>query len=133
MFDRSLPLLQQREGKLGDLLLKRHHPGFQAEQPLDQLSLLREERGQPLSGLLMPSLRFRCVESLPLRLDWTNCGRSMEWATVRGCYVLDLFLCHAFAACIRGMSYERDIRLLEPVVEGLGMNTKQTSSVCNRK
>src|SRR5260370_34028991 len=81
----------------------------------------------------MPSLLFRYVESLRLRHDRTSCGSRAEWATVQGCYLLNLFLCHAFNACIRGMSCERYVRLLKPVVEGLGMNAKQTSTVCDRK
>src|SRR5258708_1040432 len=81
----------------------------------------------------MPSLMVRGVESLRLRHDRTSCGRGVEGGIVQGWCLLDLFLCHAFNACIRGMSCERDVRLLKPVVEGLGMNAKQTSSVCDRK
>jgi len=37
--DRSLPFLEQRQRELGELLLKRHDLGFQADQFLDQVRL----------------------------------------------------------------------------------------------
>ena len=48
-------------------------------------------------------------------------------------YLLQVFLRHTFDTCIRRVGGQRHIGLFEPVVQGLGMNAKQTSTVCDRK
>jgi hypothetical protein len=48
-------------------------------------------------------------------------------------YLLQMFLHHTFDPCIRRVGNQEHIGLFEPVVEGLGMNAKQTSTVCDRK
>jgi len=44
-----------------------------------------------------------------------------------------VFLRHTGDTCIRRVSGQGHMGLFEPVVEGLGMNAKQTSTVCDRK
>ena len=44
-----------------------------------------------------------------------------------------VFLFDTCDACISGMGSQRQIGLSEPVVQGLGMNPKQTSTGCSRK
>jgi hypothetical protein len=42
-------------------------------------------------------------------------------------YLLQVFLRHTFHPCIRWMGSQGQIGFFEPVVQRLGMNTKQTS------
>jgi hypothetical protein len=48
-------------------------------------------------------------------------------------YLLQVFLHHTFNPCIRRVGGQGHMGLFEPVVERLGMNAKQTSTVCDRK
>jgi len=48
-------------------------------------------------------------------------------------HLLQVFLRHTFHTCIRRVCGQGHIGLFEPVVQGLGMNTQQTSTVCDRK
>ena len=43
-------------------------------------------------------------------------------------YLLQVFLRHTFNPCIRRMGSQGQIGFFEPVVQRLGMNTKQTST-----
>jgi hypothetical protein len=48
-------------------------------------------------------------------------------------YLLQVFLRHTFDTCICRVGGQGHVGLFEPVAEGLGMNAKQTSTVCDRK
>src|SRR5205807_7562119 len=87
-----------------------------------------------MSGLQVLRLVFRHGWSLPLSgKNGTSRGRRLEWTTMQARHLLDLFQGHTFDACIGGMSSQWHIGLLEPVVQGLGMNTQHLRTVCYRK
>jgi hypothetical protein len=59
--------------------------------------------------------------------------RRLERTAMQAGYLLEMLLAHTFDTGICRMDGQRHIDLFEPVVERLGMNAKQTSTVCDRK
>jgi hypothetical protein len=138
MFDRSLPLLQERQRELSELLLKSHHLGFQTSQFLGEIRFRRAEGGERTGDASRFPLVFRYAGGLHLRGNERRRGgiqrpRCLERTAMPAGYLLQVFLRHTFDTCIRGVGGQGRMDLLEPVVQGLGMNAKQTSTVCDRK
>jgi hypothetical protein len=78
-------------------------------------------------------LVFRRGWSLPRGGNGTNRGRRLQGTPMQVRYLLDVFPCHTADACIRGMSSQGHMGLLEPIVQGLGMNPQQARAISNRK
>jgi 6-phosphogluconolactonase/glucosamine-6-phosphate isomerase/deaminase len=81
------------------------------------------------------SFLFRFRESWHLRGDRSRRGdisqdRRLEWTPMQPRHLQKVFLFDTFDACILGMGSQGHIGLSEPVVQGLGMNPKQTSTGC---
>src|SRR6266566_5027893 len=138
MLDRSLPLLEQGQRELSNLLLKSQHPGFQGSQSLDLVCFLRVGEGERTSCGNWLSFIFRPRESLHWRGDrrrrgCTSQNRRLKCAAMQAGYLVQVLLRHTFDAGIRRVGGQRKIGLFEPVAECFGMNAEQTSTVCDRK
>ncbi len=118
--------------------LSGQHLGFQGSQPLDLVRFMHVGHGQRTgTGCRFPFL-FRHREGLHLRGNESRRGciqqpRCLERTAMQAGYLVQVFLHHTFDPCVPRMGSQGHIRLFEPVVEGLGMNAKQTSTVCDRK
>jgi hypothetical protein len=135
MFDRSLSLVQQRQSELGDLILKEHHLGFQTGKLLDQVRLWRAGR-RPRSARMI-GLCLLGKQGLCALLSQTGCRASRKpwsrrkirhWTFMPSGHLQEIFLHHAFDACIGRMGSQWHIGLFEPVLQGLGMNPQHAST-----
>src|SRR5258708_13610248 len=90
MLDRSLPLLQERQRELSELLLKSHHLGFQADQFLDQVPLRGvggRTAGVPwwtTSGGRIGNREFSYKERCCRWVSWpSSASRLLNWLLLR--------------------------------------------------
>jgi len=121
---RAIPLLEKEQCELGHVVGKLGHTGFQVGELLKQVCFWWAGGRQGLSEWQVFRLIFRRGWSLPRGGNGTNCGRKLQGTPMQVRHLLDVFPLHTADACIRRMSSQGHMGLLEPIVQGLGMNPK---------